>query len=147
MKVKGIMLTHNSSPLCLELSSPSLIIHLQYFYSTLKDTLLFQYGTTPLPPPLKLVQTLNLKHGKPFDVMDLLWAVDYAWLGTIGQYIECNYLVVIWTLHFFLLPIGHQSICSADFMWSSLPSIVFFSFYLFVFLFFLFAFISIYFLF
>ena len=40
--------------------------------TTLKDNLLFQYGTTPLPPPLKKVQTLNLKHGKPFDVMDLL---------------------------------------------------------------------------
>ena len=42
------------------------------FYSVLKDNLLFQYGTTPLPPSLKKVQTLNLKHGKPFDVMDLL---------------------------------------------------------------------------
>ena len=42
------------------------------FYSVLKDNLLFQYGTTPLPPPLKKVQILNLKHGKPFDVRDLL---------------------------------------------------------------------------
>ena len=42
------------------------------FYSVLKDNLLFQYGNTPLPPPLKKVQTLNLKHGKPFNVMDLL---------------------------------------------------------------------------
>ena len=53
---------------------PSLFIY-NIFYGSLKDTLLFQYGTIPLPPPLKSVQTLNLKDGKPFDVMDLLWAV------------------------------------------------------------------------
>ena len=31
------------------------------FYSVLKDNLVFQYGTTLLPPPLKKVQTLNMK--------------------------------------------------------------------------------------
>ena len=50
---------------------PSLFMY-NIFYGVLKDNLLFQYGTTPLPPPLKKVQTLNLKHGKPFDVKDLL---------------------------------------------------------------------------
>ena len=34
-------------------SPPSLFIHVQYFYSVLKDNLLFQYGTTLLPPPSK----------------------------------------------------------------------------------------------
>ena len=55
-------------------SSPPLLSLFMYniFYSVLKDNLLFQYGTTLLPPPLKKVQTLNLKHGKPFDVRDLL---------------------------------------------------------------------------
>ena len=40
--------------------------------STTEGPLLFQYGTTLFPPPLTSVQTLNLKHRKPFDVMDLL---------------------------------------------------------------------------
>ena len=56
-------------------SSPPLLSLFIYniFYSVMKDNLLFQYSTTtPLPPPFKKVQTLNLKHGKPFDVMDLL---------------------------------------------------------------------------
>ena len=54
-------------------SSPPLSLFMyNIFYSVLKDNLLFQYGTTPLPPPLKKVQTLNLKHGKPFAVRDLL---------------------------------------------------------------------------
>ena len=55
-------------------SSPpplSLFIY-NIFYGALKDTLLFQYGTTLFPPPIRSVQTLNLKHGKPFDVIDLL---------------------------------------------------------------------------
>ena len=61
--------THAAFP---QPSSSSLIIYVQYFYSALNNNLLFQYGTTLLPPPSKLVKTLNLKHGKPFDVMDLL---------------------------------------------------------------------------
>ena len=54
-------------------SPPPLFLFIyNIFYSALKNTLLCQYGTTPLPPPLKSVQTLNLKHGNPCDVMDLL---------------------------------------------------------------------------
>ena len=107
-----------------------LIIHLQYFYGTLKDNLLFQYGTVPLPPPLKSMQTLHLKHGKPFDVMDLLWVMIRPGWPLLD--ITSSAIILFWYGHsfyfilfyFILLPIGHQSICSSVSMWFSPPAIV-----------------------
>ena len=61
--------TTNAVPISWSNPPPLSLFMYNIFYGILKDTLLFQYGTTLLPPPLKKVQILNLKHGKPFDVV------------------------------------------------------------------------------